>query len=43
MIKESVKLNGLDVEVIVFEDNYCLEFMLIIEKVLMELVYEKGI
>lgn len=27
----------------VFEDNYCLEFMLIIEKVMMELVYEKGI
>ena len=40
--KESAKLNGLDVEATVFEDNYRPEFMPTTEKVLMELVYEKG-
>ena len=39
--KESAKLNGLDVEATVFEDNYRPEFMPTTEKVLMELVYEK--
>ncbi len=42
MTKESAKLNGLDVEATVFEDNYRPEFMPTTEKVLMELVDEKG-
>ncbi|MBL1224513.1 NADH oxidase [Enterococcus sp. BWR-S5] len=39
---ESGKLNGLDVEATYFEDNYRPEFMPTTEKVMMELVYEKG-
>lgn len=39
---ESAELNGLDVQATVFEDNYRPEFMPTTEKVLMELVYEKG-
>jgi NADPH-dependent 2,4-dienoyl-CoA reductase/sulfur reductase-like enzyme len=39
---ESAKMNGLDVEATVFEDNYRPEFMPTTEKVYMELVYEKG-
>ena len=39
---ESAKLNGLDVEATLFEDNYRPEFMPTTENVLMELVYEKG-
>jgi NADPH-dependent 2,4-dienoyl-CoA reductase/sulfur reductase-like enzyme len=39
---ESAKMNNLDVEATVFEDNYRPEFMPTTENVLMELVYEKG-
>jgi NADPH-dependent 2,4-dienoyl-CoA reductase/sulfur reductase-like enzyme len=39
---ESAKMNGLEVEATVFEDNYRPEFMPTTEKVYMELVYEKG-
>jgi NADPH-dependent 2,4-dienoyl-CoA reductase/sulfur reductase-like enzyme len=39
---ESAKMNELDVEATVFEDNYRPEFMPTTEKVYMELVYEKG-
>jgi len=39
---ESAKMNNLDVDATVFEDNYRPEFMPTTEKVLMELVYEKG-
>ncbi|EPH95500.1 NADH oxidase [Enterococcus faecalis 13-SD-W-01] len=39
---ESAPLNNLDVQATVFEDNYRPEFMPTTEKVLMQLVYEKG-
>lgn len=39
---ESAEMNGLDVEGTYFEDNYRPEFMPTTEKVMMELVYEKG-
>lgn len=39
---ESGKMNGLDVEATLFEDNYRPEFMPTTENVMMELVYEKG-
>lgn len=39
---ESAQLNDLEVQATVFEDNYRPEFMPTTEKVLMELVYEKG-
>lgn len=39
---ESAKLNNLEVEATVFEDNYRPEFMPTTENVMMELVYEKG-
>ena len=40
--KESATLNDLEVQATVFEDNYRPEFMPTTEKVMMELVYEKG-
>ncbi|MGG5358445.1 MULTISPECIES: NADH oxidase [unclassified Enterococcus] len=39
---ESAPLNNLEVQATVFEDNYRPEFMPTTEKVLMQLVYEKG-
>lgn len=42
LTKESAALNGIDVNVTVIEDNYRPEFMPTTEKVLMEIVSEKG-
>ena len=39
---ESAPMNNLDVQATLFEDNYRPEFMPTTEKVMMELVYEKG-
>jgi NADPH-dependent 2,4-dienoyl-CoA reductase/sulfur reductase-like enzyme len=39
---ESAPMNNLEVQATVFEDNYRPEFMPTTEKVLMQLVYEKG-
>ncbi|MGM0239595.1 FAD-dependent oxidoreductase [Enterococcus sp. AZ103] len=39
---ESAKINGVDVNVTVFEDNYRPEFMPTTENILMEIVSEKG-
>ncbi|MGL9728269.1 FAD-dependent oxidoreductase [Enterococcus sp. DIV0756] len=42
LTKESAALNGIDANVTVIEDNYRPEFMPTTEKVLMEIVSEKG-
>ncbi|MFC4771483.1 FAD-dependent oxidoreductase [Enterococcus hermanniensis] len=42
LTKESAALNGIDVNVTVIEDNYRPEFMPTTEKILMEIVSEKG-
>ncbi|GCF93660.1 NADH dehydrogenase [Enterococcus florum] len=42
LTEEAAKLQGLDVNVTVIEDNYRPEFMPTTEKILMELVSEKG-